>query len=235
MPSGDEVEASENLLPTPRRLQVRKLFLSARVISQKRWVAKHVCPADRPGKDGVPRQPERVVVADMRRDFDRETIGGVTDGGSEFTVGLVVNEKHRGFRNLRRPPVDLESVELVDSELLVQAHIEGGRGEFLATTQLDNDSGLDPSQLAIGDDEEVPTPTGWVDELHRGQFVAELPQRLLGSRLVGDEPVRLLPELVQQERFEDFEDVGLGRVVLSVGSSRFFALDELEHRSKYGW
>ena len=86
----------------------------------------------------------------------------------------MIDEEHGGFGDLGRPPVDLDAVELTDGEFGFQRGVQGHAGLSLTATDLFDDLGFDPSQVAVGDHEEVPAPAGRVDEHVGGEPVPEL-------------------------------------------------------------
>ncbi|CWB19970.1 Uncharacterised protein [Streptococcus pneumoniae] len=98
------------------------------------------------------------MLVDRCGDLDRQTHRGLAERGGQLPVGLVVHEEHGGLGDLGRPPVDLDSVEPVDVDPLIQAHVEGEVLRSGAAALVGQQVRLDLAQLGVGQVQEVAGP-----------------------------------------------------------------------------
>ncbi|UCZ88133.1 hypothetical protein LEL84_13495 [Gordonia sp. WA4-43] len=130
----------------------------------------------------------------------------------------MVDEEHRGLGDFRWPPVDFESIEAVDGQLLFEGGIERHSGLAKSTATFDDDVGFDFAQLGVGDVEEVAGAAGGIDVDVRCQFVLEGGELGGAGGLVRDQAISAGPVGVKEQGPNGFEDVGFGGVVLSRGA-----------------
>ncbi|ODQ94548.1 hypothetical protein BFG51_03625 [Dietzia alimentaria] len=152
-------------------------------------------------------------------------------------VGEVVDEEHGRFSDACGPFADFEAVELVEADVQFSGNIKSelcplcrsdrGVGEVEVAAEFEEFK-LECSHLAVGDDEEVPAATCWIEILEAAEFVVQLGQFTLA--VLGF--FETCAVVVKEEWFDGLEDIFLGGVVLTGFSASFFAFDGLEHATE---
>jgi len=98
-------------------------------------------------------------MSDVSRYLDWQTLGRLPDPHGELVVSLMVYQKHRSLSNLCGPPVELETMELPDRQLLIKSHIERTCILFILLTDTFNDTCLNVSQFSVSNDKKVAAST----------------------------------------------------------------------------
>jgi len=139
---------------------------------------------------------------------------------------VVVGEPQGHLGDARGPLVDLDAVELVDvdSDGLedVEVHLLGA-GDVAQHRQ------LQAAQLAIGDHEEVAASARRVEKAQLPQALLEL-EELVHVALYA---LEFSPEIVEEQRPDQPQDVGLGGVVRAGGAPVLGVHDALEQAAEH--
>ena len=145
----------------------------------------------------------------------------------------MVHHPQRGLRNAGRKLAELDAVELVHVHLREKPDVE----HVLPGSAVNRADHLhfEQPQFPVGDDEEVAAAAGRVEESKPSQFLLEAPQvGKAAAVLAGLEPGELGPQVVQEQRLDDLQDVLLGGVVGALGAALLGVHDRLEQRPEDG-
>ena len=225
IPAGDEVEHAGAVDAGHHRRQAGFLLRALVLLADERWIAEDVVEPRRRHELG-PVELQGVAVADMRALHQRDAQDGLAEDLAGLNVHLVVGQPHRDLRHLRREFLDLDAVELVDVDRDRLEDVAPALAEFLGGAQhLD----FDPPQFAVADDEEIAATAGGIEERESREFFLELEQLVL----VALDLVELRPQLVEEQRADQLEDVrfaGVVRAELAAAVARV----EFDHGLKHG-
>lgn len=163
-------------------------------------------------EDFLPVLAQRVGHMDVRAAAQRDAAVELGEGHAERHVRLMVGEPERDFGDAGGEFLDLDAEHLV--------HVDEGEIEdfglahlLLAGVEFEEDFQFQGAQLAVGDDEEIATATGGVEEAQGGDLFLEGDEALAFADLEFFRAVELGAEVVEEQGADDFEDVALGGVV----------------------
>ena len=147
---------------------------------------------------------------------------------ARFHVHLVVGQPHRHLGDLGRELLDLDAVKLVHVDPQEVEHMAHPLAELAGRAQHVQ---LDPAQLAVGHHQEVAAAAGRVQKVQRLQPLVELEQLVL----VASDGGQLGAQLVEKQRADQAQDVGLAGVVRAQFSAPGCGVELhhlLEHRAE---
>ncbi|TRW14020.1 hypothetical protein FMM06_09780 [Glacieibacterium frigidum] len=94
---------------------------------------------------------------------------------------------------------------------------------------------LDGAQLAIGDDEEIAAAACRIEEVEAAQLADELLQSALSPRGADEQPAQLGTQIVEEQRPDDLQDVGLAGIVCACLAALAGVHHRLEQRPEDRW
>ena len=170
---------------------------------------------------GPPIDLQGVAADDPRRFPQRYADIALAELQTEPIVHDVVHHPERSLRDPGREFVDFDAVELIDIDDRESRSVEFGL--FLdgrAGAEFADHFDLEQTQFPVGDDQEIAAPAGWIEEVQRGQPLAE------GLEFGAPAAVRVRLQsgegrfqLVEEERLDHFQDVLFGGVVRAPGAA----------------
>src|SRR5699024_7338371 len=164
MPCGHIVQIT-GMIFTPYGFHFFRLCRRLFTLSDERRVPKNVCSARHFWDREIPIQGQRVAVDNMRRNLDRQTVRGLPDTFRQLLVCLVIHQEHRCLRNASGPPTNLKTVKLINRQPLLNGYIHSeGTKHPLAPPDLLDQISLNPAQLPVSNDQEVPRTTSRIKE-----------------------------------------------------------------------
>lgn len=163
----------------------------------------------------------------MRGFFQRQAQEILAEGIADEHVHLVVDEPHGYFGNAGGELFVFDAVELVyiepynlaDVEIALSVRVE--RFEYFKFEQ---------AQLAVGDDEEVAAAAGRVEKLQGAELLLELGELVA----VVFEAVKFVPQLIQEQRFDELEDIRFAGVMGTEVAAFLRVHHTLEHGAEDG-
>src|SRR5699024_6227237 len=207
MPCGHIVQIT-GIVFSPYDLHFFSLGTRFFPLSDERGVPKNVGLARNFWDREIPVQGQRVAVDNMRRYLDWQTVRGLPDTLRELLVRLVIHQEHRCFCNASGPPTNLKTVKLINRQPLLNGYIHSeGTKHPLAPPDLLDQISLNPAQLPVSNDQEVPRTTSRIKEHVIRQRVPELLQRLNRRGLVPDQPTSFRTNLIQEKSVEHLQNV----------------------------
>ena len=150
-------------------------------------------------------------MADVWRLLKRNPRVGLAEFQAQPVVHDVVHHPQRGRGDAGRELADLDAVELIDIDHREHVRERLKLPRAAARCQLPQHLDFQRAQLAVGDDEEVATAARRIEQAQRAELLLEPPE--IGDAAARLQPLKLGPQVVEEQRLDHLQDVLLGRVV----------------------